>query len=48
VRTKGIKLSNESAQAFFKSIGSIPTSEVSGKIMSYAIQDGSMAHLDTL
>ncbi|MFV8353791.1 nuclear transport factor 2 family protein [Flavobacterium sp. XS2P14] len=43
---KGIKLSNESAQAFFKSIGSISKEvKFQEKILSYAIQiDGSMAH----
>jgi ketosteroid isomerase-like protein len=43
---KGTKLSNESSQAFFKSIGSIPTEvKFQEKILSYAIQvDGSMAH----
>ena len=43
---KGTKLSNESPQAFFKSIASIPTEvKFQEKILSYAIQvDGSMAH----
>ena len=43
---KGIKLSNESPQAFFKSIGSISKEvKFQEKILSYAIQtDGSMAH----
>ncbi|MFV8356922.1 nuclear transport factor 2 family protein [Flavobacterium sp. XS1P32] len=43
---KGIKLSNESPKAFFKSIGSIPIEvKFQEKILSYAIQvDGSMAH----
>ena len=43
---KGTKLSNESPQAFFKSIGSISKEvKFQEKILSYAIQiDGSMAH----
>ena len=43
---KGTKLSNESPQAFFKSIASIPAEvKFQEKIISYSIQvDGSMAH----
>ncbi|MGZ9736760.1 nuclear transport factor 2 family protein [Flavobacterium sp. GNP002] len=43
---KGTKLSNESPQAFFKSISSIPAEvKFQEKNLSYAIQvDGSMAH----
>ena len=46
-KTKGNKLSNESAEEFYKSIASIPqTTKFQEKILSYNIQiDGAMAHV---
>ncbi|RXM46239.1 nuclear transport factor 2 family protein [Flavobacterium sp. YO12] len=46
-KTKGNKLSNESAEEFYKSIASIPANfKFQEKILSYNIQiDGSIAHL---
>ena len=46
-KSKGNKLSNESAEEFYKSIASIPkTTKFQEKILSYNIQiDGTMAHV---
>lgn len=46
-KSKGNKLSNESAEEFYKSIASIPkTTKFREKILSYNIQlDGAMAHV---
>ena len=46
-KTKANKLSNESAEEFYKSIASIPqTTKFQEKILSYNIQiDGAMAHV---
>ncbi|OXA97244.1 3-methyl-2-oxobutanoate hydroxymethyltransferase [Flavobacterium oncorhynchi] len=46
-KSKGNKLSNESAEEFYKSIASIPeTTKFQEKILSYNIQiDGAMAHV---
>ena len=48
-KTKGNKLSDESANEFYKSIASIPSNvKFQEKILSYNIQiDGSMAHVWT-